>query len=148
MKTQCAALVAALAARLALAAGLAAGLAFPAAAQMTSAAEVKPIYDVTRPNWVALRDYDGQDLFYVTQILSWRCGLEGFTYAINGGAPQPWDMEPCHEGTPAPNAMVSEAHLPYLRFEAGSVETVDIVLTFKDGTEMSESYQRASILMP
>ena len=38
------------------------------------------------PAWVAVRDYDGQDLLYVTQILAWRCGLARLQSAVNDEA--------------------------------------------------------------
>ena len=89
--------------------------------RFTTATEVKPILTATKTAWVAVREYDGQDLVYVTQIFSWRCGLMSMTMSINGGAPFIWDLPPCHENTASPNAITAEDGLPYRSFPLGSV---------------------------
>ncbi|WP_246253353.1 hypothetical protein [Sulfitobacter maritimus] len=64
--------------------------------RFTTAAEVKPILDVTRGSWVAVRDYNGQDYVYVTHLWSWRCGLAAMAISVNDQAMQNWPMPPCH----------------------------------------------------
>jgi hypothetical protein len=117
------------------------------AQQMTTAAEVRPILQATRGNWIALRDYDGQDLLYFTHLESWRCGLDRVVYAINGGPLTDWAMEPCREGTAQPNAIGAD-RLPYAVLPAGSVQRVDVMVVYDDGTADSATYERAAVLMP
>ncbi|MFZ5965079.1 hypothetical protein ACOXXX_19210 [Thalassococcus sp. BH17M4-6] len=116
--------------------------------QFTTATEVRPILDMTKGNWVALRDYGGQDLLYVTHLLAWRCGLAQMRYAVNGGALQVWDLPPCHEGTTSPNALTPDDGLPYIGFPAGSVAQVQIELTYDDLTVDSATFARDDVLMP
>lgn len=113
----------------------------------TTAAEVRPILQATRASWVALREWEGQDLLYFTHLESWRCGLGEVRYAVNGGAEQVWVMDPCFEGSAQPNAIAAE-RLPYTGFALGSVQSVSISLTYDDGTEERADYTRAAILMP
>ncbi len=119
-----------------------------ASGKFTTALEVKPILTATKASWVALRDYDGQDLLYFTQIESWRCGLFEIRYSVNGAAEKIWDMEPCYLDTRQPNVMKLEDHLPYIRLIGGSVETVKITLYYDDGTSDTATFSRNQILMP
>ena len=73
--------------------------------RFTTATEVKPILNATRANWVAIREYDGQDLLYLTHLLSWRCGLHQIRYAVNDGPLQSWPMPPCLLDSAQPNAI-------------------------------------------
>ncbi|MEZ5912272.1 MAG: hypothetical protein R3D84_08660 [Paracoccaceae bacterium] len=134
---------------LCLALGLA-GLAAPALAQQfTTAAEVRPILQATRANWVAVREYEGQDLVYFTHLLSWRCGLMGIKFGLNGAeATQFFPAEPCHDGTAQPNALSSEAHFPYFTMPLGSVQSLSVTIIYDDGVEESASFERAQVLMP
>lgn len=115
----------------------------PAAAQFNSAAEVKPILQMIVPQWVSIREYDGQDLLYFTLLEVYRCGLEQIRYVINDGKPRVWQTEPC-EG----DAVFSEIgadRLPYATFGLGSLETVRIELIYDDGSVQTERYQRSDI---
>jgi len=123
-------------------------LALPASAQnFTTAAEVKPILQATKANWIAVREWNGQDLIYFTHLESWRCGLSSVRYAVNGGPLQDWGMEPCRDGTAQPNAIGAD-HLPYTALPAGSVQQVMVQVTYDDGSSDSATYDRAAVLMP
>ena len=123
----------------------------PALAQdFTTAAEVKPILTATKPNWIALRPYDGQDLLYFTNLLAWRCGVETVTYGVNGAPPDtPLTMEPCHDGEAAPNALkMDQGVLPYVTLPLDSVQSVSVLVTYDDGTAEPAEYLRAAVLTP
>jgi len=117
-----------------------------AQAQFMTAAEVKPILDMTQPDWVAVRVFDGQDLLYFTHIEAFRCGLAGVRYGINGAAANtPYALEACYEGTANPNAMDPVAHPPYVSFPVGSVHTVTIQIKYDDGSITEANFARAQI---
>ncbi len=124
-------------------------LATPLAAQtFTTAAEVKPILLATKPAWIAVREFDGRDLLYFTNLLAWRCGVSEVLYSVNGGEPVQLEMEPCHEDTAQPNALLMEGILPYVTLPLASVEKVTVAVLFDDGSSEAETYQRKSVLTP
>jgi hypothetical protein len=130
-----------------------AALAFAGAAQaqqFTTAAEVGPILEATRANWVAVREYDGRDLVYFTQLLAWRCGLSEIRYGLNGAAPETvLPMEPCYEDEAQPNALKMDQGIEiYLTEPLQSVQSIDIMLKLDDGSESSASFARKAVLMP
>ena len=116
--------------------------------KFTTATEVRPILNATKGNWIAVREFDGKDLVYVTQILAWRCGLVELTLQINEGTPEIWDLPPCHEDTASPNAILAEDGLPYRAYPLGSVQSVTIGLTYDDLSTDGATFQRAQVLMP
>ncbi len=125
-------------------------LAAPALAQsFTTAAEVRPILDLTRAQWIGVREYEGQDLLYFTHLESWRCGLESVAFGLNGdAATQAYDLPPCDEAAANPNALDLENHLPFIALPAKSVGSVKIMLTYDDGTTDEAEYERGAILIP
>lgn len=131
---------------------LAALVAVPGLAQaegFTTAAEVRPILEATKTVWVAVREYEGRDLLYFTQILAWRCGLDGIRYGLNGAeAETVLKMEPCHEGTAAPNAITMDEGVVYLTLPLKSLERVSVQLLLDDGSVLEAAFDRKSILMP
>jgi len=117
------------------------------AQSFTIAAEVKPILEMTRMNWVALRPWDGQELLYFTHLESWRCGIAEVRFSVNStAATRVWDMDPCFEGTAQPNAIAAE-RLPYTALPADLVQSVTVVVILKDATELRQDFSRAQILM-
>ena len=133
---------------------LVAGLMFVGSAALaqgsfTTAAEVRPIMDMTKTSWIAVREWDGNDLVYFTHIESWRCGMEKVRYGINTAiADQEYELEICHEDMATPNAMTLEDHLPYIVRPLGSVETVTIKITYDDGSVDGATFDRNGVMIP
>ena len=118
----------------------------PLAAQnFTTAAEVKPIVGAIKAQWIAVRPWEGQDLLYFTNLLSWRCGLSQIRYAVNGAALKVYPAEPCYEDENAPNALKLDGILPYIKLPANSIQTIEVVITYDDGSEDQASYERAAV---
>ncbi|WP_425092476.1 hypothetical protein [Tropicimonas sp. S265A] len=111
----------------------------------TTVDEVKPILTATQGSWIAVRNWQGQDLVYFTQVESWRCGLREIRYSVNGAAEAVKPMEPCYTDAPSPNAFQDSAHQPYVSFPAGSVETVSVTLVYSDGSTTEASFNRAQV---
>ena len=131
--------------------GIAAQITHPAAAQsLTTAAEIRPILTATKSQWVAVREYDGRDLVYFTNLLAWRCGLEAVSFGLNGAPPQTaLMMEPCHDGEASPNALkMDQGILPYTEADLGSVQSVTVQITYDGGTTDTADYARAAVLIP
>ena len=126
------------------AAAMIACLPLSATAQFNSAAEVKPILQMIIPQWISVREWDGQDVIYFTLLEVYRCGLEQIRYRINGGKPRIWVTEPCEDD--ATFAEIGEDRLPYAEYPLGSIDEVIIELIFDDGTVQTESFDRAAIL--
>ncbi|WP_298261411.1 hypothetical protein [uncultured Litoreibacter sp.] len=127
---------------------LALALAMPvqlAAQDFTTSAGVKPVLELIRPQWIAIRPYEGQDLLYMTTLLTYRCGIEEIRYATNGADMQVWEGEPCHRDEAAPMALKMEDHLPYVVAPLDSLQTVSIELVFDDGSTLEHSYQRKDV---
>ncbi|SLN20598.1 hypothetical protein [Pseudooctadecabacter jejudonensis] len=118
--------------------------------RFTTATEVRPILDVTRANWVGVRDYNGQDYVYFTHLLAWRCGLWDIRYGFNGApADNVLAMEPCYAETTTPNAITDVANfLPYVIRPAGSVTSVTVEIVYDDGTAAEATFDRAAIAIP
>ena len=126
-------------------AGLLAAAAPASAQNFTTAAEVKPIVGAIKGQWVAVRPFQGKDLLYFTNLLTWRCGLSEIRYAVNSIVLEKLQTEPCYENESAPNALKIEGILPYVSFPADSIETIIVEITYDDGTTDSASYDRAQV---
>lgn len=132
---------------LALACAAAWSAATPAMAQhFTTAAEVRPMLDITRDSWVSLREWNGEDQLLFTQIVAWRCGLDRVRYAVNDGDKHKLALEPCYDSEIQPNAIKAKDVLPYVLLPGGSVETVTVWLDYDDGSADTADYARAAIL--
>lgn len=115
------------------------------AQDFTTAAEVKPIVQATKGSWIAVRPWEGQDLLYFTNLLSWRCGLDQITYAVNGGEEIVLEHEPCYIDEGAPNALKVESIMPYVSFEADSIQSITIGVFYDDGTSQQEEFMRKDV---
>lgn len=118
------------------------------AQNFTTAAEVKPILAATKTSWIAVREFNGQDLLYFTHLESWRCGLSEVYFTVNDGAELRWFTEECHEGTAQPNAMTAPDRVPYITLPLQSVAKVAVRVVFDDGSEDSATYDRAAVAIP
>lgn len=116
--------------------------------KFTTAAEVKPILNVTKGSWIAVREYEGQDLLYVTHLWSWRCGLHAMAISINDEPMQNWPLPPCHMEYTTPAAILEEDGLPYLTLKSGSVRSVDIQVVYDDLSMDAVTFQRGDVLIP
>lgn len=136
--------------RLFLALAPAIALTSPVQAQsFTTAKEVRPILELTRPQWIGVREWEGQDLLYFTHLESWRCGLQSVEFGMNGDDPtQQYQLGSCDETSANPNALDLENHLPFIALPAQSIGTVKIRITFDDGTSDEAEFERGSILIP
>ncbi|GAA3854225.1 hypothetical protein [Celeribacter arenosi] len=130
-----------------LAAILVFGFCAPAGAEnFTTAAEVRPILQATKPHWIAVRQYEGRDLLYFTNLLAWRCGVEAIHYTVNGGEEAQFAAEPCYEDSAQPNALRAESLDAILvSFDPNTVQTVDLRVVFDDGSEETAQYTRETI---
>jgi hypothetical protein len=118
------------------------------AQNFTTAAEVKPILTATKPGWIAVREFDGRDLLYFTNLLAWRCGVASVSYTVNGGAATPLEMEPCHDNIMQPNSLLMETIQPYVALPLASVATVSVTVTYDDDTTETGDYDRKSVMIP
>ena len=117
--------------------------------KFTTAAEVGPILQMTKGNWAAVREYDGQDLVYWSHIFSWRCGLKGAKYSINDAPLQDLPMPECHMKYQQPNSILNdEALMTFHRHELGSVKSVRIDVLLDNLTTQSVTLLRENILIP
>ncbi|MFT4960045.1 MAG: hypothetical protein ACI92Z_001122 [Paracoccaceae bacterium] len=115
--------------------------------KFTTAVEVQPILNATRANWIAVREYNGQDLIYVTHLWSWRCGLMEMRIGINGAVPEIWGLPDCHMDKPVPNMVTEDDGLPYRVFPLNSVTEVKVVVTYDDLTTTTATYDRMGVLI-
>lgn len=113
-----------------------------------TATEVKPILSATKGNWVGVREWEGQDLVYVTHLWAWRCGLLQMQVSVNGAEPQIWPMPPCHLDSAQPAAILDGDGLPYAAFALGSVQTLSVRLIYDDLSEDQAQFDRAQIRIP
>ena len=114
-------------------------------AQMMDAAQIRPILDATRNNWVAVREWGGQDLVYFTHLLTWRCGLTKIEYGFNGAkANRNWVFTPCDETSANPMALPGGQKI-YGSFDLNSVQSITVKITYDDGEQDTVTFERTAI---
>ncbi len=111
-----------------------------------TATETRPILSATKASWIAIREFNGQDLVYFTHLVSWRCGLYSVKFSINGGNFQNFKISECPPEINQPNAIPEDAEV-YLVFDLGSVKSIEIELLYDDLGQDSASYERSAVLM-
>lgn len=95
--------------------------------------QVKSILEATKDSWVAYRIYEGRQYYYVTHLLSWRCGIKQVRYSENSDAlDKSWPLPACNKLIP--NNIPNDAKIHAEPGKPGSVKTVAIQLEFDDGT--------------
>lgn len=112
-----------------------------------TATEVRPILEATRMAWIATRDWEGQQLLYVTHLWSWRCGLAQIEIGVNGAAPEVWPLPACHLDQAAPNVILDGDGLPYRAFPPGSLTRIEVRVTYDDLTTARAVYDGAGVLV-
>lgn len=116
--------------------------------RFTTALEVKPILNATRATWIFVREYDGKDLMYVTNLWSWRCGLLEMRVGINGNPPEIWPLPPCRLDQQSPAAILDEDGLSFAEFPLGSLALIEVQITYDDLTTDSAKFNRNGMLAP
>lgn len=92
---------------------------------------VKLIIDSTKASWIAYRDYNGLQWIYFTHLEGWKCGIAEVKYGINeADLDQIWELETCNPDNP----IAITKDIIYLTFPLDTVQTIDVQLTFDDGT--------------
>ena len=117
----------------------------PALAQtkFVTAGQIKPILTATKGNWIALRQYEGQDLLYFTHLLYWVTGVQTCALPIFND----WPLGSCDEDLPNPNVLAEDQKI-YTAFPLGSVQTVTVRITYDDETTDENRYERKSVMIP
>ena len=116
--------------------------------KFTTATEVRPILQVTKANWIGVREYGGNDLLYLTHLWSWRCGLLSISVAINDGPYTEQPLPACHMDFATPNAILPDDGLPYSVHPLGSIARVGVRVTYDDLLVEEASFDRAQVRIP
>ena len=91
----------------------------------------KQILPLTKANWLAFRNYNGQQLVYFTHLVVYRCGLSEIRYSINSDAlDQRFELTACDPQRP--NEVPAD-ELPYLSLPLGSAQTISVQVVYSDG---------------
>jgi len=93
---------------------------------------VKQAINATTANWVAFRNFNGEQLLYLTQLLTWKCGLREIRYAINSShLADKWPLPECNPQNPY-HLDPEKSHI-YVNFPLQSIQFVSVQVVFADG---------------
>lgn len=112
-----------------------------------TATEVRPILEATKGNWIAVREFNGQDLLYFTHLISWRCGLYEIHFRVNGGPTKQFPINNCDPETHMVGS-VPENALIYLEYPLGSIQTIEVDLLYDDLGTATETFERKNVMTP
>ena len=129
---------------------LAAVIAVPAMAMdFTEADDIEPILGMTKANWIAVREWEGEDLLYFSHLITYRCAIDQVRYFINVGKPVVRPMEECYWDLPQPFIIQDpEGHVIYDTYPLNSIETITVEITLKNGTLLRETFERKAVWIP
>lgn len=116
--------------------------------KFTTAGEVRQILEMTKGNWIGVREWEGQDLLYVTHLWSWRCGMAQMRVGVNDGPLEVWALPPCHMDLGSPNAIIDSDGLPYRAFPLSTVQTIRVELLLDDLTTLEATFTRDAVRIP
>lgn len=116
--------------------------------KFTTATEVRPILQATKANWIAVREYGGNDLLYLSHLWAWRCGLVGIEVALNDGPFVPQPLPACHTEFATPNAILEQDGLPYSTHALGSIAQISVRITYDDLAVETENFERSQVRIP
>ena len=102
--------------------------------------QVKNILNITRDSWIAFRDFNGRQLIYFTQIITWKCGVKEIRYSLNSDDLA--ERFPVPECNPLLPNSIGENDKIYLQMKLNSVETAAVQLLFDDATTSATQIYR------
>ncbi|NOR56016.1 MAG: hypothetical protein GQ531_07385 [Sulfurovum sp.] len=94
--------------------------------------QMKKILGMTQNSWVSFRDFNGKQLIYFTHLEAYTCGIKEVHYSINSDTlDKVWTLAPCKSD----GISTIKKDLIMLRLELGTAKSIDVQLTFIDGTK-------------
>lgn len=94
--------------------------------------QMKKLLKMTQKSWVSFRDFNGQQLIYFTHLEAYTCGINEVHYSINtDDLDKVWTLQPCVSD----GFSKIRTDLILLKLPLGTAKSIDVQLTFKDGTK-------------
>lgn len=103
---------------------------------------VRAILQAQSDRWVSIKNDAGVDYVSFFPLVGWRCELRSVYYGLNGQpADSHFEMEPC-------GSTVEQSTLDlHITRTAGTVQSIKVRLTYKDGQTSSAEMQRSDIIV-